>query len=539
MNTMTCEEIPVLIVGGGPVGLALANELNYRNIRYVLVDEKDGQVTFPAGEAIFSRTMEHLRRWGLAQRARFPSEFPSDYPLNIGFFTALNGRMLAAFPGLSNQEIPAASDGISPEGPVICPKRIFDPLLRDAALEKAPGAIRYHTRLEDFVQDETGVTATLADLDTGARSTVRAQYLVACDGGHGQTRSKIGVKYAGSFAQGRNFAAFFRSPDLLDRIVAKYGAPFFQMHTVNTPRRPYLTTVDGKELWRLSMYVEEGEQIDPLPTVLASLGMDVQVEIIQAQPWTGHMVVAERYGLNRVLLAGDAAHLRWPKGGFGANTGIGDAVDLGWKIAASLAGWGGKNLLASYEAERRPIALRNTAEAANNYKLDQLIVADPELDSPTVQGEWTRAKMASLVNEKRRREFTTQGIQLGYRYRDSPICCPDGTPEPPDDAVDYKPSTWPGSRAPHAWVKDGVSTLDYYGQGFVLMSFDESIDTDAFTRGFAQRGVPFARHGIASEQARKLYEYPLVLVRPDGHVAWRGSRAPDDILQVVDRVRGA
>lgn len=536
---MASENIPVLIVGGGPVGLALANELSWRNVRYILIEETNGEVTFPAGEAIFSRTMEHLRRWGLAQRARFPSEFPSDYPLNIGFFTSLNGKLLAAFPGINNEEIPAAFSSISPEGPVICPKRIFDPLLKIAAIEKAGGEIRYQTKLEDFLQDDDGVTATVSNLNTGVLSTIRTKYLVACDGGHGQTRPKLGIKYAGSFAQGRNFAAFFRSPDLLEKIVARYGAPFFQMHTVNTPRRPYLTTVDGKELWRLSMYVEEGEQIDPLSTVLASLGMDVTVEIIRAQPWTGHMVVAEQYGLGRVLLAGDAAHLRWPKGGFGANTGIGDAVDLGWKIAALLDGWAGENLLASYEAERRPIALRNTAEAANNYKLDQFIYANPDLDEQSAKGEWARAKMAALINEKRHREFTTQGIQLGYRYSGSPICCADNTPEPPDDAVNYKPSTWPGSRAPHAWVSDGVSTLDYYGRGFVLMCFDPSLNLDEFVAGFHGRNVPITQHYIESAQIKELYEYPLVLVRPDGHVAWRGSKLPDNILQVVDRVRGA
>ncbi|WP_353193929.1 FAD-dependent monooxygenase [Pusillimonas noertemannii] len=536
---MRSIEVPVMIVGAGPVGLALANELSYRDIRYLLVEATDGKVVFPAGEAIFSRTMEHLRRWGIADRARFPDEFPSNYPLNIGFFTSIDGQLLAAFPGLTNEAIPSASSAISPEGPVICPKRIFDPLLRDAALEKSSGEIRYLTRMDSFEQDEAGVTAVITDLQSGAQCSVRTQYLVACDGGHGQTRTKLGIKYTGSFAQGRNFAAYFRSPDLLDKIVARYGAPFFQMHTVNTPRRPYLTTVDGKELWRLSMYVQEHEQIDPLPTVLASLGMDVKVDIIRAQPWTGHMVVAEHYGQDRVLLAGDAVHLRWPKGGFGANTGIGDAVDLGWKIAALLDGWGGDKLLASYEAERRPIALRNTCEAANNYSLDQLIQPDPDLDAASATGVWARAAMASLINDKRRREFNTQGIQLGYRYRDSPICCPDGTPEPPDHPVDFRPSSWPGSRAPHAWIADGVSILDRYGHGFTLVCFDPSIPLDAFIAGFKKKAVPITTLQVENENIGKLYEYPLALVRPDGHVAWRGLSVPDDVLRLADLVRGA
>src|SRR5690606_7771977 len=152
----------------------------------------------------FSRTMEHLRRWGIADRARFPDEFPSNYPLNIGFFTSIDGQLLAAFPGLTNEAIPSASSAISPEGPVICPKRISDPLLRDAELEVSGGESRYLARVDSVDQQEAGVTAVITVVQPGARCAVRPQYLVACEGGHGQTRTKLGIIYAGSFAQGRN-----------------------------------------------------------------------------------------------------------------------------------------------------------------------------------------------------------------------------------------------------------------------------------------------------------------------------------------------
>jgi 2-polyprenyl-6-methoxyphenol hydroxylase-like FAD-dependent oxidoreductase len=535
---MKSQETPVLIVGGGPVGLALSNELGWRGIAHILLERTGGEVLFPAGEGIFSRTMEHLRRWGLADRARFDPGFPSTLPINVVFATSLRGRALAVFEGPSNGQMPV-NNPESPEGIMICPKQLFDPLLRAGAQATGHGDLRYGWEMLEFSQDAQGVLAKVRSPE-GELQEIRAGYLAACDGARSAVRKTLGIPYIGTFGEGHNFAVSFRAPALEGLIKERFGRSVFQLHTLNTPRRPYFTTVNGSDHWRMSMYVEKGDDPEPLTAVKEAIGEPIEVEIIRAQPWAGHRVVAQRYRHGRVFLLGDAAHLRWPKGGFGANTGIGDAVDLGWKLAATIEGWAGPKLLDSYEAERRPIAIRNVNEAANNRALDAMIAPDPGLDQDTAQADALRAAVGNRIHALRLREFRTQGVQLGYRYRQSPICIDDGSLEPPDDHMIYQPSTWPGGRAPHARLQDGRSTLDLFGRTHVLLRFDGGTDTaSSFSVAARKRGLPLVEHVIADAQIARLYEKPYVLVRPDGHVAWRGDDLPQDALAIIDRVRGA
>lgn len=530
-------ETPVLIVGGGPVGLALANELGWRGVDYLLVDQGDGAVVFPASENIFSRTMEHLRRWGCADRVRYGSVYPAGRKRNLFFSTSVFGRALVALEGDSNGE--ARDRNVhSPEGPIFCPKMSFDPILLEAARAQPAGRVRHGTRMESFTQAPDHVQAVIVDEATGEKTEVVARYMVACDGAHGAIRQQLGISYRGTFGQGYNFAVYFRSAQLDDRLVAHYGAPIVQLHTINVPGKPYLTTVNGSDLWRLSIYVEPGEKPDPHELLERVLGRMEGLDILRAQPWTGHRVVAERYREARIFLAGDAAHLRWPKGGFGANTGIGDAVDIGWKLAAVIDGWGGEGLLASYEAERRPIAVRNVNEASNNRSFDSLILPDERLDEDGAEGELARARLVNQLHLYRIREYLTDGIQLGYRYRASPICLPDHDLEPPDDHMQYVPSTWTGSRAPHAWIEPGKSTLDLFGRGFVLLRFDRGLGAAPLVRAAAAAGVPFELIDIENPDIAALYERKLVLVRPDGHVAWRDDAPPGDARTLLARVTG-
>ena len=521
------DDKPVLIAGAGPVGLALANELGYRKVPYLLVDEGRGEVLFPAGEGMFARTLEHIRRWGYSKELRFTPEFPADQKRNVVFATSFGGKVLARFTGNSNADEPRLNPH-SPEGPLFCPKKAFDPALRRGAERFGVGELRYGTRLASFTQNAGGVHATLEDVHTGERNTVAAKYLAAADGARSAVRRALGISYVGSFAEGHNFAIYFESPALADEVLRRYGAPVTQLHMINIPRRPYLVAVNGRELWRMSMYIEADENLDPAQCLREIFGPALPCRVIRAQPWKGNRVVAERYRDGRVFLLGDAAHLRWPKGGFGANTGIGDAVDLGWKLWATLAGWGGDRLLDSYEAERRPIAVRNVNEASNNRVLDEMIQPGPILDEDSPAGEAARRAIAFDLYALRLREFRTAGIQLGYRYRNSPICVPDGTLEPPDDHWLYAPSTWPGCRAPHAWIREGASTLDLFGPGFVLMRFDAKLDIASLEEAAGRLNVPFRCEDVAAEKLRELYEAALVLVRPDGHVAWRGNAPPSD-----------
>ncbi|WP_103383217.1 FAD-dependent monooxygenase [Pseudonocardia dioxanivorans] len=528
----------VVVVGAGPVGLALATELGWRGVRVTVLDQGDGTVPFPAGEAIFSRTMEHLRRWGVAARARLESDPPTDYPHRFVFVTQVTGHLLASFDyGVTNR-CPGEYGGVTPEGPAFISKFSLMPLLERAALSMPGVEIRRRKRAESFAQHSSGVRVSVRDLASDTIETIEAEYLVGCEGARSTIRKALGIEFEGDFAQGNNFAVHFRAPQLLDLLVARTGAPAAQIQTLSSERRPYITVVDGTDEWRLSVYVDgEPDREDIVGWIHEAVGAPIDVEILSAQPWSGHRVVANSYRRGRVFLAGDSAHLLWPKGGFGANTGIGDAVDLGWKLAATLEGWAGPGLLDTYEIERRPIAVRNVGEASSNWTSDARLAPDPTLDQTDETGDSARRAMGELIHTLRGREYRSIGVQLGYRYVDSPACIPDGTAAPPDEPDVYVPSTWPGCRAPHAWLPDGSSLLDHFGRGYVLVVTDDA-PADGLTQSAAERGVPFSVLRVVDPDIARLYERPLVLVRPDGHVAWRGWAHPADPGALWDRLRG-
>lgn len=531
---MSSIETSVLIVGAGPVGLALACELGWRGIRTVVIEQGEGEIIFPAAEAVNVRTMEHLRRWGIADAAR-QNEFPQDYPRNVVFVTRLLGYQLARFERDSNAAAHAKAGRFSPEAAIWCPKKWFDPLLRGHAASFPSVTIRNLCRLDTFDQDAQGVQVKATDLTTGEPFVIRADYLAACDGARSTVRRQLGIEFDGTFAEGHNFGIYLRAPGLLARQPHGLASQFL---TMSTRHRSSLSTVDGKDLWRLSLYVGAGEadSLDAAECAREAFGGDLDVEIIRAQPWAGHRVVARSYRDGRVFLVGDAAHMLWPKGGFGANTGIGDAVDIGWKLAAVLDGWGGEGLLASYEAERRPIGVRNVEEAASNRAADYSLPSDPLLEAPGPKGEAARSRVGDIIRATRWKEWNTLGVQLGYRYAGSPIVVADGTPEPPDDPTVYQPSTWPGARAPHHWLSAGHSTLDLFGRGFVLVA-QGGMSGEAFTAAAGRMGIPLQVYEATSPDLAALYEAPLVLVRPDGHVAWRGHRS-DDAAAVLQRAAG-
>jgi len=259
-------------------------------------------------------------------------------------------------------------------------------------------------------------------------------------------------------------------------------------------------------------------------------------------PWIRRQLVADSYGNGRVFIAGDAAHLTSPTGGFGMNMGVQDSVDLGWKLAALVQGWGGEHLLESYEIERKPVAIRNVNEATGNLKRmlqprDQKPPREAFEHGPA--GDAARKQFGDAYTEMMKREWFTIGIHLGYRYEGSPVIVPDGTAEPEDTVSTYEQTARPGHRAPHVWLAENRSTLDLFGRSFVLLRFDRSVAVTAFEDAAQLRGMPLEVVDIDHAAARTLYERKLVLVRPDGHVAWRADTQPADALRVIDTVRGA
>lgn len=533
--------IPVLIAGAGPVGLSLAIELAYRGIRCLIVEQTDGSVEFPTTNLANTRTCEHLRRWGIADKMRFESGYPTDYPRNYLFVTRMTGYEIARFDHPANGA-PNSRSPYSPEGRLWISKPYFDPVLHKHVAALPTVRSRYNTALQSFEQDSQKVICKIVEEKSGKEETIEADYLVGCDGGRSNIRRALGLQYQGVFSQGMNVAVLFRSPLLKH---TGHG-PAVQYQIVNSQINGAIAAVDGKDLWRLNIRNVNQEQLDelnPLGKLRSALGEGIPFEVLAVRPWTGHCVVAERYQDGRVFLAGDAAHLNWPAGGFGMNTGVGDAVDIGWKLAAVLQSWGGAHLLDSYTAERKPIAMINVNEAAEmRASFDNQTPFSPKIEEDSDEGKQLREKARAAIIRTRAKEFQrdSAGIELGYRYESSPICVADGTPAPALDHGLYVASTRPGVRAPHAWLKDGRSTLDLFGKGFTLLDFSANItDTNPITAAASRVGLPLQTIEIDNPKVCEIYERPFVLVRPDGHVAWRGDEIPANAAAIIDKVRGA
>ena len=531
--------IPVLIAGAGPVGLALAIELAYRNIRCLVVEQSDGSVDFPTTNLANTRTVEHLRRWGIADHMRFESGYPTDYPRNYLFVTRMDGYEIARFDHPANGA-PDARSPHSPEGRLWISKPYFDPVLHKHVATLPQVKVRYKISFESFQQTDGTVSAEVLDKKSERKETIEADYLVGCDGGRSNIRRTLGIQYEGVFSQGMNVAVLFRS-SLLKMIS---HSPAVQYQIINAQINGAIAAVDGNELWRLNIRNVTQEQIDALNAsekLRFALGDNIPFELLAVRPWTGHCVVADRYQGGRVFLAGDAAHLNWPAGGFGMNTGVGDAVDIGWKLAAALQGWGGANLLESYTAERKPIAMINVNEAAEmRASFDNQTPFSAQIGADSDEGRQLRDKARAAIMRTRAKEFQhdSAGIELGYRYENSPICVADGTPAPELDHGIYVPSTWPGVRAPHVWLKNGRSTLDLFGKKFVLLNFSGA-NTSTITDAAKRVDLPFEVITLDEAKVREIYERDLVLVRPDGHVAWRNDAMPTNAAAIIDKVRGA
>jgi 2-polyprenyl-6-methoxyphenol hydroxylase-like FAD-dependent oxidoreductase len=534
---------PVLIVGAGPVGLAMAGDLGWRGVPCVLIEKTDGCITQPRMDMVHVRTMEHCRRWAIVPWVE-TAGYNRDYPQDCAWVTSLaNGYELGRepFPSPREEKPPPQS----PQKRERCPQNFFDPVLARFAGTFPHVTRRYRTELVSFAERHDGVTAQVVDHATGAIETIAADYLIACDGAGGPCRERLGITLSGNPVLTYTTNVIFRCAGLekLHNIGPAYRFIFIG------PEGTFATIVaiDGRNHWRFSLVGSRENrklsEADLRVAIERAVGCAFDFDIVSIMPWTRRELIADRYGTSRVFLVGDSAHQLSPTGGFGMNTGIQEAVDLAWKLAARLSGWGGDALIASYEPERRPIAARNVAEAAGN--LARMLSTrenrpPPEIFQPGAAGDAARRAFGAKFTATMRREWFTLGIQLGYRYENSPICISDGTPAPPDETATYTQTARPGHRAPHVWLAPGQSTLDLFGRGFVLMRLGTApIDAAPLVAAAAERQVPLTVRDIRDEQAAALYERRLVLVRPDGHVAWRGDEVPADAARVIDTVRGA
>jgi len=509
-------------VGAGPVGLTLALDLGRRGVRCVLVERNEQASRLPKMERCNGRTMEIYRRLGVAEQIR-DAGLPREAPMDVYLCSSLTDVEPIAhlpYPSVASAKvaIAACNDGSQLLEPYqLISQYTLEPLLR-AIVEELPSVrVRFGCELRSFTQSAEGVSARVGE------ETVQAQFLVGCDGGSSTVRKQLGIQLEGEGGIRTLRQALFHCPDLYARIPLGKGRHY---HVAESPYFPFIILQDSTRHWTLHAAPESDSEMTLI--FERSLGMPLEFETLSVNEWTQHLLCATAYGSGRVFIAGDAAHLVIPTGGLGMNTGVGDAVDLAWKLDAVLSGWGGPRSLDSYTAERRPIGLRalRVSGAAMAGRLAWR--AAPTRDA---------MRESFLIEQRKVTEIL--GIEAGYRYVASPIVWPEPGDGPDPDNVQYVPTTWPGARLPHVWLDDGSALHDHLGPGFTLLKLgSSSADTSALCTAFARLGAPLDVLELPDAAPRDIYGYDLLLVRPDLHVAWRSNRPPEDPAALADLVTG-
>jgi 2-polyprenyl-6-methoxyphenol hydroxylase-like FAD-dependent oxidoreductase len=530
--------VDVVISGGGPFGLMLANELGRRGISSALFDEKPSTAFNPQANATQARTMEHFRRLGFAEEIRALG-LPDDFPTDVAYFTRYAKHELARFRLPSAKEARQRVSSLSgswsaAELPHRVSQKFVERVLRKHAEALDRVSINYGWRLTDFVQTEDGVTVTVQDVEARSVRLVRAKYLIGGDGARSFVRRQLGIRYEGDggavrdFFGGRMFALYLHCPAFYEVVPF---APAWMNVAFNQERRAFMAAVDGRGEFAFHTQLREGENEEEITDEMAlemfrqAVGHPIEAEILSRGTWTaGYALVAESYRRDRVFLGGDAAHLFTPAGGLGYNTAVDDAVNLGWKLAATVKGIAGPSILDSYEMERRPNAIRNTGFAKRFAESIGLYLSLPGLEADTPRGQELRFDAGEYLEAHGRAEFNIPGITFGTRYDTSPIIMAEPGSRPEDLPSIYVPTASPGGRAPHFWINSKTSLYDLFGFEWTLLRLgDRPPLGQRLVAEAATAGMELTVVDLPSQELTQLYEAPLILIRPDQVVAWRGS----------------
>ena len=515
-------ETQVTIVGGGPAGLSIALELGLRKIRCVVVEPDPRTQIVPRAKLANVRTMEHARRWGIADEIRQASSLPASFSTDISFVTTLDGHEITRFENVFHTAHLRDERFAEPAQQI--PQFQLEPVIRERAGRLGYTTFLTGSRVTGFEQDERGVRTSVCDVDGRESHEIRSDFLVGADGARSFTREHLGIGVGGTRGIARNYGLVFRAPRLQAAIDF---APALHYWVCSPVRPSFMGPLDQDGMWWLQATALPDDfdmaSADPRELLAEALSVDIDFEVVATDPWEAHALLADEVRDGRCFLIGDAAHVHTPMGAHGMNLGIGDSADLGWKLAAVLDGWAGDSLLDTYALERIPLHERVLEEATQNYaKLPNHFVRDG-LGADGSDGAELRASLADLIHQTKQREFSSLGLVLGHGYGESPTILAEDEAAPVDDVVAFQPVARAGFRAPHAWLADGSSLFDHFGDRLTLLTRGETDDVVAIKEAGLDNRIPLTTYELPAEVGDDIYPQQLALVRPDQMLAWTGD----------------
>lgn len=535
-------ETPVLIAGGGPVGMTLALELARYGVRSIVVERNPTTTRHPKMDLTNGRSMELYKRLGLAEKLRDVG-VPRENAFDISWITSLAGHELHRFHYPSANDMRAIiareNDGSHASEPGLRVSQIvIEPVLKTAIDENPLIDVRFGTSFEKIVsQDERGVTSEVRDVASGDVYLIRSDYLSGCDGGGSKVRQDLDIPLDGEFNAASAFMVHFRTDDR--DLLQRWGPAWHYQSGSGT-----IIGQNDRDIYTLQAWLVPGmdpANMRPQDVLEGWVGRSFDYEILQANPWSAHFVVAQSYYNGRVAIAGDAAHQFIPTGGYGMNSGIADAIALAWVLAAGVEGWGSRGLIKAYDAERRPTAWWHL-EASRRHmgvrvQIGELYAQAGDIEADDDEGARRRSVLAQAIKDIGNAENESWGVELGYRYDKSPIILHESD-APAIDPLTYRPTTVPGGRLPHMFLADGTSVHDRLGRYFTLLCLEDG-DVGAIEAAAAALGVPLSVVKIDEPGLQAVYQNTFLLVRPDQHVAWRGDVLPADPQWLLAKITGA